>query len=305
MKEEFIKKANLKHGNKYDYSLVDYKNSKTKIEIICSIHGSFKQTPGHHIKGQGCSKCGITKNKDSQKSSKQEFIVKSIKKHGNKYDYSLVDYVNSKTKVKIICSIHGIWEQKPNHHLEGKGCRKCSGYNKLTTEQFILKSNQVHNNKYDYSCVTYKDHYTKVDIICPIHGSFQQGAGSHMSGVGCPNCNESKGEKEIFNFLIKNKIVFERQKTFEGCVHKYRLRFDFYLPEYNTCIEYDGEQHFLPVDKWGGEENLKLIKLRDNIKTNFCKKNNINLIRITSYKDFNKLVSFFPMLDHIESREKK
>ena len=282
MEKEFLEKSKQIHEDKYDYSLVKYINSKTNVEIICKEHGVFPQTPGKHIRGQGCPICGKIKNGISQRSNTDIFIEKAIQKHKNKYDYSLVLYQTSKIKIKIVCPIHGVWEQAPYHHLSGKGCRKCSGYAKLTNDQFILKSSQVHNNKYNYSLSIYQDHYTKVKIICPKHGEFSQGAGSHMSGIGCPNCNESKGENIIFNYLVANKIPFERQKTFEGCVHKYRLRFDFYLSQYNTCIEYDGEQHFTPVTKWGGQANLNLILKRDHVKNEFCIKNNIKLIRLTS-----------------------
>jgi len=282
MQKEFLIKVKKIHGTKYDYSLVKYVNSKTHIKIICSQHGLFEQTPDRHIKGQGCPECGKIKSGISQRSNTSLFIKKATKIHGSKYDYSLVSYETNKIKVKIICPIHGIWEQKPNHHLEGKGCRKCSGSDKLTTEQFITKSNQVHNQKYDYSLSIYNGHYEKVKIICPIHGEFEQGSGSHMSGVGCPNCNDSHGERKVFDFLVKNNISFEKQKAFDGCVHKYRLRFDFYLPKHNICIEYDGEQHYIPVDKWGGKEKLDLIIKRDQIKNEFCKKNKIKLIRLTS-----------------------
>ena len=277
---DFIQKANIKHENKYDYSTTEYKNSKSKVKIKCLIHGEFYQTPGKHLSGQGCPKCGTEILINSRRSDNNKFIVKAKLIHEDKYGYSLVRYINNSKKVKIICPIHGIWEQKPGGHLNGKGCRKCSGAEKLTTEIFIKKSSDIHDNKYDYSLVDYKGHYSKVIIICPVHNVFEQGAGSHMSGIGCPRCKESKGEKEIFNQLIKKGIIFETQKTFEGCKFKNKLRFDFYLPEHNMCIEYDGEQHFNPIKYYGGQEKFDLIKKKDEIKTKFCKDNGIQLIRI-------------------------
>lgn len=287
MENRFIEKAKDIHNNKYDYSKIIYKGSKVNVKIICPIHGEFLQTPGHHVIGQGCPMCGNIKKGLSQRNTTEEFIKKSLIIHKDKYDYSLVEYLGNKLKVKIICPIHGLWEQKPNHHLEGKGCRKCSGSNKLTTDLFIIKSNEVHDFKYDYSLVDYKDHYSKVNIICPVHNKFEQGAGSHMSGTGCPRCKESKGENEIFNQLIKKSIVFEKQKTFEGCKFKNKLRFDFYLPKHNTCIEYDGEQHFKSIPYYGGQEKLDLIQKKDEIKTQFCKNNGINLIRIRFDEEIN------------------
>jgi hypothetical protein len=284
MKDKFINKSTTLHKNKYDYSLVEYKNTKTLVKIICPSHGLFLQRPEHHMRGQGCSQCGNLQKGISQRNNLQSFIEKAKLIHKDKYDYSLAIYLTSKIKIKIICPIHGIWEQKPNHHLLGKGCRQCSGSAKLTTEIFVNRALEIHENKYDYSLVVYKGHYEKVNVICPIHGIFEQGAGSHLSGVGCPQCIESKGEKEIFNFLILKGILFETQKAFDGCKLKKKLRFDFFLPEKNMCIEYDGEQHFIPVKKWGGIENLEIIQKRDKIKAKFCQDNNIQLLRI-SYKE--------------------
>lgn len=279
-KESFVNKANVVHEYKYDYSLVEYINSHTKVKIICSKHGVFIQTPGKHLIKQGCPACGNDKLKISQRSNKEEFIAKAQLIHGVKYDYTNVVYVNNKTKVEIICPEHGAWHQIPNHHLLGKGCRKCSGSEKLTTAIFIIRANKKHNNKYNYSLVNYNDHYGKVDIICNKHGVFNQGAGSHLAGIGCPKCNKSKGEELIESFLIKKEIKFETQKTFDGCFLKKKLQFDFYLPDHNTCIEFDGAQHYMSVEYFGGKVDLKTRQERDSIKNIFCQNNDIQLVRI-------------------------
>ncbi len=186
--EKFIKKATLKYGNKYDYSLVNYINTLTKVKIICPIHGVFEQIPRSHLTGLGCDNCGGT-----AKLNTYEFIKKATVKHGNKYDYSLVDYSNSHKKVKIKCKIHGVFEQIAADHLNGCGCKLCgrilaNNKTRKTTEDFIKKATLKHGNKYDYSLVDYKDIYTKVKIICPIHGVFEQQVGNHKRGVGCPTC---------------------------------------------------------------------------------------------------------------------
>ncbi len=158
------------------------------------------------------------------------------------------------------------------------------------TEQFIKKANKIHNNKYDYSLVDYIDCKTKVKIICPIHGVFEQNPYTHYKRkCGCPNCRSSKGELKVQKYLKKNKISFIREKTFDDCRHLLPLPFDFYLPDHNICIEYDGEQHFKEIKSWGGNEYLEKIKKRDKIKTKFCKDNNIPLIRI-SYKEQNDII---------------
>ena len=118
--EEFIEESKLIHGDKYNYSLVEYKNKNTNIDIICQKHGVFKQLPKLHLKGCGCIACFY----DSIRFSLDEFINLCNKIHNNKYDYSLVEYVNVKTKIKIICPIHGIFEQRANSHLSGQECMK-------------------------------------------------------------------------------------------------------------------------------------------------------------------------------------
>jgi len=273
-RESFIKKSIKKHGDKYDYSLVEYKKSQFKVKIICPIHGVFEQSPNNHIKGIGCPKCsgnGIL--------TTEEFIERSNKVHKNKYDYSLTIYDRSYKDVKIICPEHGVFNQKPNNHLSGSGCPMCNGGVKLNKQYFIKKSKEIHT-KYDYSLVDYKNMRTDVKIICPIHGVFEQRPSHHIDGVGCPFCKESKGEKEIEKFLLEKEIEYTRQKKFDKCFNKRKLPFDFYLPEFDMCIEYDGRQHFISIDYFGGVEHLEQVKVNDNIKTTFCHENNIKLLRI-------------------------
>jgi 5-methylcytosine-specific restriction endonuclease McrA len=131
--KQFIKRSKVIHGDKYDYSLVEYKNARTKVKIICNKHGVFEQTPHSHLRGNGCKKCHYNKSSKNAKSNIKSFIENSIKIHNDKYDYSLVKYKNSKTKVKIICPIHGVFEQIPNAHLNGQGCKKCKCYGEIPT----------------------------------------------------------------------------------------------------------------------------------------------------------------------------
>ena len=187
--QEFIKEANIVH-NKYDYSLSVYNTNNTKVKIICPIHGVFEQTPVKHILGkQCCPKCSNIKLHDIQRKDKNTFILESKNIHKDKYDYSLVDYVNNRTKVKIVCPIHGVFEQTPINHLKGKGCRYCGGTSKLDTNLFIYNAKKTHNNFYDYSLVDYLDSRTKIKIICPIHGVFEQTPNNHLSKEqGCFDC---------------------------------------------------------------------------------------------------------------------
>jgi len=268
--EEFINKAKKIHGDKYDYSLVDYINSKTKIKIICKKHGIFEQKCVCHTLGQGCPKC-TGRNKTTK-----EFIKEAKQIHDDKYDYSLVNYVGSKIKIKILCKLHKeIFLQKPNNHLMGHGCPKCANKN-INTEEFIKKSKLVHGNKYDYSEVVYVKSKSPVRILCKKHGMFLQIPNSHLMDDGCPKCaiynKESKGENKISKILDNNNIDYVYQKTFKDCKNIFKLSFDFYLPKYNLLIEFDGEQHFKSVEIWGGEEYLKKTQRNDIIKNDYAKK---------------------------------
>ena len=152
--EEFIKKARKVHGDKYDYSKVNYVKSKTKVCIICPIHGEFWQTPNNHLQGQDCPQCGEIKRKISLSDTKDIFISKAKQVHGDRYDYSKVEYKNNRTKVCIICPTHGEFLQKPNSHLNGQGCRKCSTDNNKTLKfgvGFCDVTDYIRNTENEYS----------------------------------------------------------------------------------------------------------------------------------------------------------
>jgi len=249
--KEFIEKASKVHNNKYDYSLVEYKNCRTKIKIICSEHGIFKQTPDAHLNQlQGCKKCSI----NNKKFSIQEFIERASKVHNNKYDYSLVEYKNCRTKIKIICSIHGIFKQTPDAHLNQlQGCKKCSiekrgKYQTLTIEEFIHRANNIYNNKYDYSVTIYIHSQKHVKIICPIHGIFKQTPEGHLRGNGCNMCskNISKPELEICAFLDSKTIDYEQSNR--SILNGKEL--DIVIPSFKLAIEFNGIY-------WHSEQVLK------------------------------------------------
>jgi Zn finger protein HypA/HybF involved in hydrogenase expression len=292
-KEEFIERSNKIHKNCYDYSLVEYENVMKKVIIICHKHGKFEQTPLNHLNGHICKKCSreivaVKQRKDI------EFIEKSNIKYNNKYDYSLVEFINRTTKVRIICPIHGEFLSTPTNHLNRNGCSKCSKYelrkdNKL---KFIEKSNFIHNGIYDYSHVEYISDKVKVKIVCSKHGEFEQQPNTHLNGVGCPTCKSSKGEIRIQNYFMKNNIYFIKEHRFNECFYKKSLSFDFYLPNHNICIEFDGKQHFRPINFFGGYENFKNTIVRDTIKNKFCLDNNIKIIRIPydKYKEIEKIL---------------
>ena len=213
--DEFIEEATKIHNNKYDYSKSIYTGAKTKVTIICPIHGEFGQTAGTHADGAGCKKCSDKANGNKRKLNTESFISKATVVHGNTYNYSKVNYVDNRTKVIIICSIHGAFEQIPNSHLDRcNGCRHC-GYSNMKTAQtdtietFITKVTKTHNNKYDYSKVKYINTKTKVTIICPIHGEFEQTPNGHNNGKGCQQCGYQLNTTALtqLGFITKCKEV--------------------------------------------------------------------------------------------------
>ena len=196
--EIFVSKAKEIHGDKYDYSLVAYVNNREKVRIVCPEHGEFEQSPGKHLDGQGCRKCGAERRGAERRLTTEQFVERAKSAHGNKYDYSKTVYVSALHPVTIICLEHGEFSQGPFHHMGGQGCSACG--TALTAEKlgrgnqedFLRKAKAIHGEFYDYSQVNYHLSKDKVIITCPIHGPFSQEAGKHVAGQGCPQCSAQR-----------------------------------------------------------------------------------------------------------------
>ena len=292
--EEWVASARKVHGDKYDYSKVEYVNNHTKVCIICSEHGEFWQTPSAHLQGQGCPKCANETNGGRKRLSISSFIKKAREVHGDKYDYSKVEYDGAHTKVCIICPEHGEFWQTPNEHKKGCGCPNCSFENtgdrcRSSLVEFIKKARKLHGDKYNYSNVEYVNSRIKVCIICSEHGEFWQSPNKHLIGSGCPKCNLSHLERSVMNYLDNVGITYDYQKRFKW-LGKQSL--DFYLPEYKVGIECQGEQHFFPVDfagkgvEWACKEFDKLIE-RDKCKKALCEKHGIKLLYFGDTPNYN------------------
>lgn len=211
--ENFIRKAKLKHGDKYDYSFVNYINGTSKVKIICPIHNEFEQTAINHIKGSGCLKCGIISSSEKNRMSTEEFIERSKKIHGDKYDYSLTDYVDYATKIIIICKEHGKFNQRISSHLEGKGCFECNGRPKLTQNEFIDRAIDLYNDSFNYELINYVNLDTSITIKCNIHDIiFDQKPSKHLIYKGCPECikdnKNNKNQEKKSNFINKAKAKY-------------------------------------------------------------------------------------------------
>ena len=185
----FIEKAKKVHGNRYDYSLVEYVSSNLKVRILCKEHGEFSQRACSHTSGQGCLRC----TNEIKTKTLESFIREARGVHGDRYSYGDSTYINMDTKLNITCGKHGVFRQKPLSHLSGNGCAKCAHEYRVsiirkTRVGFIEEANQVHAGNYIYSDVKYVNSNEKVIITCKVHGSFLKRPSDHLGGQGCPLC---------------------------------------------------------------------------------------------------------------------
>lgn len=288
----FINDAIKVHGDKYDYSKLNYVNNHTKVCIICKEHGEFFQKPNSHLNGSGCPICGREIAAFKHNKTTDWFIKKAIETHGNKYDYRKTEYINMKQKIRITCPFHGDFWQKPSDHLRGLGCAACSGNKKSNKEEFVKKSKEIHGDKYIYDYVFYVNANINVNIMCKKHGIFNQSPHNHLKGAGCPKCSSSHGELKINDYLKQNNIEYKTQhpvKLEQRMFARNNLKIDFYLPNYNTFIEFNGIQHyeFTPAFYKTEEDFNKQVE-RDKRLKDYCKKNKIKLI-VIKYNQINKI----------------
>ena len=279
--DEFKQRANKIHNFMYDYSFVNFKSIKNNITIICPIHGEFEQKVKTHLLGSNCPQCAI----NNKKSNTKEFINKALKIHGNLYNYDKVNYVDNHTKVIITCKIHGDFETTPQNHLNKKICKLCSIDNlKLKIENFIERANKIHYSKYDYSKVDYINNKTKVKIICPKHGEFLQRPKDHLKGDGCPKCIL---KSQVFLFEKLKSIFYNEKLLWEHSPSWLdNQRFDIYFPKYNIAVEYNGKQHYEVINWFGGEKGHENCLERDALKRKKCLDNKCNLFELKyDYKE--------------------
>lgn len=213
----FIERARKIHGDKYDYSQVVYKNSGTKVKLVCKIHGEFEQVANKHMCGQGCRSCGYKKNSNTKCIPFEEFEKRSREKHGDKFQYDKESYTRISAKVKIICPNHGEFVIEARSHYEkGEGCKQCNTElqiknNTSTTEEFIERSIKIHGDRYDYSKVNYVKVHIPVEIICKVHGEFLQKPMCHLCAQGCRKCgikrNTDRQRKTVTQFIEEAKRV--------------------------------------------------------------------------------------------------
>ncbi len=217
-KNNFREKFREIHGDTYNYDKSIYVTCKNKIIIGCKVegHGYFEQTPNRHLSGNRCPKCF-----GKYKSNTNEFIIKAIKKHGNKYIYDKSVYITNESKIIIGCKVegHGYFEQTPHHHLTGSGCAKCYGNNKINKDEFIKKANIIYDNKYNYDNIIFINTAFKINIHCPNGHFFEQKPYDHLMGRGCTKCIVIGGKSNTEDFIKKAKIIHNYLYNYDKSVY--------------------------------------------------------------------------------------
>jgi hypothetical protein len=314
--EKFVTRARMVHGDRYDYSKVEYTKNNIKVVIVCPQHGDFTQRPYGHMFGYGCPKCGGT-----CKLTTEEFIARSRAFHGDRYGYDKVVYVDDNTKVIITCPAHGDFTQRPHDHKK-YGCYKCGiesrqyqspscggGGGRLTTEEFISRSKAVHGELYCYDKVKYETRRTKVVIACPKHGEFEQEPAVHLGGGGCTKCGKlSTGNKlrsSTLNFIAKARLVHDYYYDYEQVVyHRAHLKVTIICPKhgkfeqrpqshlsgygcakcgkdkYSAALRYSTEEFILAARKTHGASRY------DYTKVNYIDANTLITITCKEHGDF-------------------
>lgn len=286
--EDFLNRATQVWGDRWDYSLVHYINTSTKVKILCPLHGEFEQTPKKHLLGSvGCPRC------NGQRMDTSLFISKAKKVWGDRWDYSKVTYQRSSQPVRIVCPDHGEFEQRPNNHLSGSvGCRGCNvgtSGTRVTTEEFIEHATQVWGDRWDYSTTSYTDSKSPLAVTCPDHGEFVQPADSLLAGrIGCKACQPvgtSAGEDSLAQF-IGSLVPIER--NVRGLIPESKTEVDVYVPSLGTAFEFNGlywhselyrpadyhyskylmalEQGITLIQVWEDDWNLRRSQVEEHIR---------------------------------------
>lgn len=278
-------------------------NNHTKIMVKClACNYQWKATPQSLLQStrnqscNGCPKCGIKNRSQNAVKSNQQFVEELHEVNPNITPLEL--YTGSQNKILCQCSIcQHRWSAAPDKLLSGRGCPKCANENRrkskaFTREEFIARLNQA--NPDIVLLGAYVNANTKTTFQCNHCGHiWNTYPFPLLRGVGCPHCRKSKGEEKIYNYCVNHNINVRTQVTFDNCQYQRALRFDFYLPDLNYCIEYDGKQHFEAIDLFGGENGLRKTQARDQIKDQYCEEHNINLLRIpyTEYDNIDDILN--------------
>ena len=265
--------------------LEEYVTSQTKVKCKCLKCGyEFSSVPASLLSGYGCLKCGNAPRKTTDVYKEE---VKSLV--GDEF-VVCGEYINCDSKIRMYHTVcNKYFDIPPTIFLMKHKCPNCAPNARVSEEEF--KKRIIESIGDNYELISeFKNTYIKVNILHKTCGKtyWVRPSSIFLKKSGCPYCCKSKGEDRVESYLKNNCIEYEIQKKFDDCRDKRRLPFDFYLPQYNTCIEYDGELHYLSIDYFGGKKSHDKVVIHDNIKTQYCKENNISLIRIP-YWDYDKI----------------
>jgi hypothetical protein len=293
--DEMLQRCINIHNKKYDYQETIFLNTSDNIKIFCNTCEKyfFQRYDAHtaSIDPQGCPQCS-----NRMPLTQKTAIEKCIRIHGVKYNYSNSIYSGAKNKINVLCNdCKSMFNVNFNAHTNKNkpvGCSKCAGNLKLTTASALDKCRLIHGDKYDYSNTVYYGRNKNINVFCKTcNKNFSVSYRGHVRKNNpsmCKYCNMSHGERKIIDFLTINNIEYIFHHRFNNCRYKNKLEFDFYLPYLNKCIEFNGEQHYVPIKHFGGIKKFNENKLRDNIKQKFCSSSNIDLIVIPYWENIEK-----------------
>ena len=298
--EQFIERLYERNKNAENIEILEkYQGSQTKIKCRCKIDNhEWTVKPNNLLNGKGCPMCYNNRRGNSLRKTHEEFIKELAEINPN--IEILGGYINTMTKILCKCKIDNhIWESIPSDLLNSYyGCPKCANRHRndglrKTHEEFIKELAEINPNIEVLG--KYVNNITKILCKCKIDNHIWESIPTNLlRGKGCSKCNSSKGEKAIVEYLERRNIENISQYKFEGCKFKYTLPFDFYIPRFNVAIEYDGRDHYEIFTRSNNETYEEAIdrfidrKIRDTIKTIYCKENNIKLIRIP-YWEFDNI----------------
>ena len=284
-KNKFENEANIIHANKYDYSKSIYASATDNIIIICKNHGEFEQTPNSHLGGSGCRKCSNDKTKERM-SIPWEIYKEDLQKiHNNKYDYSKVIWKGVDIDIIVICPEHREFKIRPVDHKRGRGCQKCSKedkiqYNKHNTDIFVKLSIEKWGNIYNYSKVDYKDSNNKIIIICITHGEFEQLPSNHIK-YGCGSCGRESNIRNIdLNNKCKNEFISKSNTIHENTYDYSKTKYEDAISKVIVICKKHGEFNVSPNNHLRGKgcpacgiESSRLAKLKsfDDYQPEFIK----------------------------------
>ena len=297
--EEFIKRANQKHCNKFQYVKDSYINMTSNMIIICPSHGNIQMTPISHCKSlHGCSKCGDISAGNKKLIPKEVFLEKCKQLHNNRYSYEYVKFNTTLDKIEIVCRKHGLFTQEANKHYHGAGCRKCADdkigvRNRKTTEQYIADARRIWGDRYDYSLVKYTNGKDVINIICRVHGVFEKIAREHLYQQGCQLCISKRFSTLGISWLNYMKVSHNANIQHNGNPEndgEHRIKnslyhADGYCQETNTIFEFHGsywhgDPSVYSFDKVNAHNGKTFGELYQNTrkKLEHCKENGYTYI---------------------------